>query len=386
MTGTGPAGEQRAWAWMAHLRGGGTTPWAAWSATAASHGRVLPGAQQLELLRRVNLAAERRGSRPSARLAERVLAGSAPGRGRPDLELVGAAEPTGFGWAPVDPADLPPGELLRVAALLLAEDVVTAGPAPLPETGWVRPWRLRLRVAGEPRLVLSARRHLAALGRPAVTGRGRAGRVLVLGRDLPTMIRETYTDRALREAVPTWEQHVRGLARRDALPPRVDLGRAAARWARTTGRSRVVIATDPRAAAATAGVRGSLPVPPPLAADAVELARRVSAALAHLVLPSERPALLDGVLRPWLEPMPGAPLVLPAAQADWVAERAASLRADLARAGYAVAGDLAVLTGRPDAAGALPDPAAALDLALGLLLERDAVAAHPSGPERKETP
>ncbi len=56
-------------------------------ASTGSHGRYLPGAQQLELLRRLNLA-----GRPTAALAERVLEASAPGRGTPDLELVGAAE------------------------------------------------------------------------------------------------------------------------------------------------------------------------------------------------------------------------------------------------------------------------------------------------------
>ena len=52
---TGPA---RAAAWVAHLRSGGTVPWADWSGQVAGGTRVsrlLPGAQQLELLRRMNL-------------------------------------------------------------------------------------------------------------------------------------------------------------------------------------------------------------------------------------------------------------------------------------------------------------------------------------------
>ena len=49
---TGPA---RAAAWVAHLREGGTTPWAEWTGTVdGPTPPVLPGAQQLELLRRVN--------------------------------------------------------------------------------------------------------------------------------------------------------------------------------------------------------------------------------------------------------------------------------------------------------------------------------------------
>ena len=90
-----------------------------------SRGRYLPGAQQLELLRRLNQA-----GRPSAALADSVLAASAAGRGRPDLELAGAVPESAFGPAPVDPAALPAGELVRVAASLLADQVADAG---LPE-------------------------------------------------------------------------------------------------------------------------------------------------------------------------------------------------------------------------------------------------------------
>ena len=86
-------GEHLAWGWVAHLANGGTSTWRDWRTSAAhlpesgTRGRYLPGAQQLELLRRLNLA-----GRPSAALATRVLEASAPGRGTPDLQLVGAAE------------------------------------------------------------------------------------------------------------------------------------------------------------------------------------------------------------------------------------------------------------------------------------------------------
>ena len=114
-------GRARAWAWIAHLRAGGTTPWRSWSSTdAARRGPYLPGAQQLELLRRLNLA-----GRPSPTLVERVLAASAPGRGRPDLELVGVDEDRRFGPPAVDPAELPDDELLRVATGLLALDLAS---------------------------------------------------------------------------------------------------------------------------------------------------------------------------------------------------------------------------------------------------------------------
>lgn len=106
----------RAWGWVAHLREGGTTPWTTWTGDGPATGPLLPGAQQLELLRRLNLA----GPPVTTRLADRVLAAEATGRGRPDLELVGVAEPRSFGWPPVDPAELSDGELLRVAVGLVA--------------------------------------------------------------------------------------------------------------------------------------------------------------------------------------------------------------------------------------------------------------------------
>ena len=105
---------------------GGTTPWAHWQEPAPSSGqagRFLPGAQQLELLRRLNLV-----GRPSAELAERVLAASAPGRGLPDLGLDGvAAARRASARRPSTPSRLAPDELVRVATALLAEDVVAAG-------------------------------------------------------------------------------------------------------------------------------------------------------------------------------------------------------------------------------------------------------------------
>ena len=71
--------ERRAWGWVQHLRHGGTTPWAEWTRTADPAGAVVPGAQQLELLRHLNQAGT-----PTPRLVDRVLEASAPGRGLPD--------------------------------------------------------------------------------------------------------------------------------------------------------------------------------------------------------------------------------------------------------------------------------------------------------------
>lgn len=184
-------GRARAWAWIAHLRGGGTTPWRDWtSADSAEHGRFLPGAQQLELLRRLNLA-----GRPRAALVERVLAASAPGRGRPDLELVGVDEARRFGPPPVDPAALPDDELLRVATGLLAEDLVAAD-VPVPVVRKPRRFRTRYQLAGDPWLAAALTRRLVADGRPPGGG-GRS--VHVLGADVATMLGHTWASGAFAE-------------------------------------------------------------------------------------------------------------------------------------------------------------------------------------------
>ena len=201
---TGPA---RAAAWVAHLREGGTTPWAEWTGTVdGPTPPVLPGAQQLELLRRVN----QRAAVPDA-LVERVLAASAAGRGRPDLELVGARPASDFGPPPVDPADLPAEELLRVAALLLAEDLAAEGDPDerhdrpddlgrllgdaarrMKRSGrgpWLRPWRTKYKLVGDPWRADALRRDLIARGRPPG---GRGALVLVVADDLATMLGDLW--------------------------------------------------------------------------------------------------------------------------------------------------------------------------------------------------
>ncbi len=130
MTTTDTDSPGRAWGWVAHLRGGGTTPWLAWSDTAEPSARVLPGAQQLELLRRINLAAS---PLDHGGLADRVLAAAAAGRGQADLPLIGVGG-SAYGPRAVDPAGLGAHELTRVAGVLLAEDLVALGADPLPTT------------------------------------------------------------------------------------------------------------------------------------------------------------------------------------------------------------------------------------------------------------
>lgn len=356
-------GERRAWGWVAHLRDGGTTPWHEWTGAGSREGAYLPGAQQLELLRRLHLA-----GRPTAELVERVLGASAPGRGTADLELVGAADESRFGPRPVDPAHLPEDELTRVATSLIAEDLVAAGtPEPAPAR-FVRPWRTRYRLVGDPWLADPVREALVARGRPPG---GRGSVVLVLGTDLPTMLTHAWTSRAFDDGCPPWREWLDPFTAGSRVPPRVDLERAAATWAHRVGPGQVRVVLDPTALPRLVGVRRSLPAAPRLAADAVDLARRVAGVLGLLVLPDRRAALLRGTLLPRLLDAPGAPLTVPAEHDDWVAARAARLRDRLLRAGYPVHGDPDALLPRPDARAAAstgPSDAGVLALAVRLLL------------------
>jgi hypothetical protein len=364
-------GVRRAWGWVAHLHDGGTTPWCDWSGEAPSRGRVLPGAQQLELLRRLNLAGT-----PTTVLAGRVLAASAPGRGRPDLELAGAVEPLAFGPSPIDPADLPDEELVRVATSLLADDVVAAGLPPHRPPGRVRPWRTRYRIVGDPALAEPIRAELTARGRPPG---GRGSVVLVVGTDLGQMLVDAWTSRCFDEGAPTWRDWLGATVQRPGVPPRVDLVQAARTWSEKVGPERVRIVLDPAAVPRLVGVRRALTPPAEVSADGVELARGVAAVLGLLVPRDRRRALLRQTLRPRLAAVPGPPLAVPPEHAPWLQRRAVRMREALLRAGYAVHGDPDILLpdiGQDDPTsptGHVVDPsdAGTLRLAVRLLLDGD---------------
>ena len=357
-------GVRRAWGWVAHLRSGGVTPWRDWSGEGDPHGRILPGAQQLELLRRLNETGT-----VSAELATRVLEASAPGRGRPDLELEGAVPALPFGPRPVDPADLPDDELLRVAAGLLAENVHAAG---LPERHrpptprwWGR--RRRYRLVGDVVLTGPIRADLVRHGHPPG---GRGATVLVLGTDLGTMYTHAWTARSLSVGGPSWREWLDPHVKHRTVPARVDLARVAKAWSDRVGRDRVRIVLDPAEVPRLVGSRRPVATAAPLSADATDLARRIGQPLGLLAVPAERRALLRQTLRPWLAEVPGPPLVLPAEHVERVHERATHLRDALLRAGYAVHGDPDSLLPADRAGAPEPSDAGVLALALRLLLEK----------------
>lgn len=353
-------GVRRAWGWVAHLREGGTTPWRDWSAEGEPRGRILPGAQQLELLRRLNQA-----GRPTPELATRVLDASAPGRGRPDLELSGAVERLEFGPPPVDPADLPDDELLRVAASILADDVVAAG---LPAPGRAAPrrlWRTRYRLVGDPMLANPMRDALVAQGRPPG---GRGSVVVVVGTDVGTMLTHAWTARSMAEGAGGWREWLTPYTRRRALPRRVDLLATAREWSDQVGPERVRVVLDPSLVASLVGVR-RLPAPPELSADAADLARRVALVLGLLAVPGRKRALLQQTFLPRLAAHPGERLAVPEEHHAWAHGQAVRVRDALLRAGYAVHGDPDSLL--PAVGAGVPEPsdAGVLALAMRLMLE-----------------
>jgi hypothetical protein len=371
-----------AWLWVDHLRGGGTTTWSAWLGSAAGADdprrgdRLLPGAQQLELVRRLNEA-----GRPPAHLVERVLVASAPGRGRQDLELLGAVEPLAFGPPPIDPATLGADDLVRVAVGLIAEDVAAAGTPPT-EAVKARRWRTRYRLTGDRWLADAMRAELVAQGRPPG---GRGAVVAVVGTDLATMVGHHWMATCFSDGGVGWSDFVTGMRRRGRLPRRVDLAATAARWAAELGApGQVRVVLDPARVAKVVGVR-RLAVLPDVAVDAAELARRTAGALGILVTPPQRAELMRTVLRPRLAGVPGPRPVVPEAHRAWLEEQTRLVQRGLRAGDYPVVGDLDALLPRwPDLPGGEPDDLArqsdrVLSLALSLLLDP---AAGPGGDHR----
>ncbi|RYP88719.1 hypothetical protein EKO23_02220 [Nocardioides guangzhouensis] len=363
----------RAWAWVAHLRTGGTTPWQEFApgdpdSAASSADALLPGAIQLEVVRRLNLAADPAGTAdPRHRaLVDRVLAASAPGRGQPDLPLVGVLDDTRFGPPPADPAALPDDELLRMTVGVLAELALDLDPGPEPEqrSPLPVPWRRKWAVVGDPLIADRTRSDLVAAGRrPGL----RSPVALVVADDLAAMLADTWTWRVRHRVTPSWAWWVGHWARRDQLPPRVDLAAVAARWAGRVGRERVHVLVGGELPASLLGTAVDLRADP-LSADAGELLRRVNEVLRVLVRPERHQRLLDRVVVPLLAGERGTLPGVPEAQQEWVRRRADRLVGELSRAGYPVHGELASLRPRngcgPTAAGAT----GALDVALRALL------------------
>ena len=372
-----PAASPRAVAvaWVEHLRAGGTTPWADWvrdttgpvRPVGASEGPGrLPGAGQLELVRRLGLAyAGSPGALPGSAftaLADRALRRSGPGRGLPDLPLAlpGPDRTSSVGAPPTDPGSLPVDELIRHGVGLLADLLVDAGPLPRPS---VRRRRVLARrafhLAGAPVTTSGVRASLAAAGR--VEG-GWSPEVVLFADPLDEHLAQVWSTRVQHGAPVRWETFAGRWARRDALPPSADLPAIASFWAAKVGASRVhVVVSDSleRARSEAARVVGTRRPPrpaaggdpTPLSPAATDLVRRLNRVLNVRVPETARAGLVRRAIA-LLPGSDGGALALPPQHRDWAERRAERVTRALVAGGYPVHGDLARIAPRHAGAAA----------------------------------
>jgi len=319
----------RAWGWLAHLRAGGSTPWVAWqgdwSGDAERAGRF-PGAQQLELCRRLNALQP-----ATPELVDRVLASAAPGRGHQDLALLGDDEPQ-FGAVPVDPAAMPVVELVRLASGVLADLVVERPEPPAPELRG-RLLRPRYLLRGDPWLGRSARAELTAQGLPP--GSRLRPRALVVLAPVDDYCADLWAGWSIDGALPRWTGWLDRLGHR--LPPRADPVATAARLAVRTGPARVHVCLGLAAVAELLGAE--LTAPRSLSHAALEAMRQIKAVLRVTVGEPGARALVGSTLVRWLSegddaalPRPG----VPRRHQPWLRAEAARWQAELRQ--YAVHG------------------------------------------------
>lgn len=380
-------GVRRATAWVDHLRAGGATPWVEFTGTsdreapvAVAPGRDLPGAAHLELVRRLNAVAEASsggGAGPAhSALVDRVFATSQPGRGLPELALVDVPSRSSFGPPPVDPADVPESELLRVAVGALAEETVTRDPGPAQRRQMERrPWHRGLRLGGDPLAAAGVRAGLRSIGH--VPGR-RDPVAVVLADDLSVMLADTWSRRLQVGNHPAWSGWLGHAHHNDALPPALQLPAVAAKWAAEVGPGNVHVMVGPDPGNRI-GELIEAPQPIPvlrnrLSPEALEVLRHTNMVLRVLVRERDHRRVLETVLLPRMAREQGARRVVPPEEWDWVTDQARRLRTEMADAGYPVHGDLDDLLPRephpvPPGAAPGPDGSGVLDVALRTLLE-----------------
>jgi hypothetical protein len=344
--------EQAVMAWTAHLRAGGTTGWSAWRDTptdqpeSADGPRLVPDAIHLELVRRINLAAtdtrDRRG------LADLVLATAAPGRGLLDVPLPWPDASPRFGTPPMDPAQLPEEELIRLAVGVLAHllpDVPRSTPEVLPDP-WPLPWRRRFRLHGSPGTVAGVRRSLLAHGLVETDWRPTH---IVIARPLPVMMAEWWAASVRGGGILKWSTAWRRAEAAGRLPPATDVAGIVGKL--TTENVHVVVASGAQEAAALAAeVAGAPPTEMQVSGDPAvsDLLRRLNrlTALSQGTgrvreLARTLAATLDEVDSPAYSVTSLAP---PPPSMAWAREQAASTAGVIRDAGYAVHGELDALT------------------------------------------
>jgi hypothetical protein len=328
-----------------HLRRGGTTSWSAWLARpdhpAATMTRPLPDAVHLELVRRLNEAADV----PAVGLADRVLATASPGRGLIDVPLPWPAGGRGYGSPATDPARLPEDELIRLAVGVLVHLLpgLPAARASEPAPGWPMPWRRRFLLHGAPGTVAAVRHGLLRQG--LVESDWRTTHV-VIARPVEVMMAEHWATSARDGGILKWSTLWRRGVAADRLPAPIDIARIAQRL---EGRGRppvhVVVARDAQQAAETSArllrartfvVAGTGDLGQ---TDLLRRANRLTALTAGPDRVRDLAARLAVVLEGATPPgSPKAPSV-PRTALGWAREQADRTAHDVAGAGYAVHGD-----------------------------------------------
>jgi hypothetical protein len=397
-----PAGnpaDDPAAAWVEHLRAGGTTPWRRWlrradrsgadgsTAARATSGQGtgrLPGAAQLELLRRINELG------PLPHRTDHVLSRPGPGRGPAHLRLPAAERPVA-----------PRREVLRVATGVLA-DLTAQLPPPATRRRRVRRPR---RASGLPAFVLEGlpltvaevRAGLAAAGMPEHRSRSSwtGGRrdpgpelVVVLAGPLDEALRQAWASRLQRGAARAWPRFVGEWAGRERLPASAALDDNVDYWASHVGAGNVHLVTldahdDPLEKVAEvlgrpladrrapAGPAAGDPVR--LTPVALDVLRRVNVVLPFVSAPDDRAprrtALVE-LLR--LEDGGSDPADVPEEQRSWLTAAASRLVDAVAETGCEVHGDLDRLRTLAPASGRRVGGAEVLDAMVRMIHRADA--------------
>ena len=365
MTGPETTYDQAVWSWTQHLRGGGSVSWRQWHAPADA--RVperwtAAGAAQLELVRRL---AERGGELSGfSELADLVLARPGPGRGLAQQSLTwGDGASPRFGPPPVDPADIPVEELLRLGGGVLAELLLRAPGPSTPRRTEVRR-RLVTRspafvLDGAPVTASAVRRDLAASDHAEG---GRSPRVVLFAEPVDRALWQAWSVRVQHGRSPRWHGFVDRHAARGELPTSVDVATIAERWARRLGRERVHVVVAPTSSAeattVTADLLGVTLRPrtrlgarwSDLEPAAVDVLRRVNGVLGVRAGRDDRLAAVHAFLRLFDDVAPtGHRLTVPARHQAWARAAGEQLADRVAAGGYPVHGRLEELL--PNAAG-----------------------------------
>jgi hypothetical protein len=367
-------------AWAAELRAGSTMPWTDFldstPPTAAATPAIgsLPGAAQLELVRRLAAADEAVDLPGFGALADLVLSTPGPGRGLVDVPLPWPGRPDDeatVGTPPVAPEELPAEELLRVCTgvlvrLLAAEPTEPVRRASRP---W-RPWRRGFTLLGAPTTVDLVR---GALLQRGLREGGSRTTYLVLGGPLEDLMAQRWSARVRAGAALRWQRMWRLAAANDRVPPGIALPTIASHLADEFDATRVHVVLAPDARTSLDLVAEILGVPATEITDrydvlATDLLRRVNPVL---TLAIGEQARRDVVARVWPEIASGeepAPLAAPAGQLGWAIGAGERMATALAGGRYAVHGDpaLVVPTRRPGVRRA-PDPDDVLAHALGVV-------------------